>query len=171
MEEKKKEKPAPTCDCGKQSKHIVYSTFEYFYCGECKKEVKEPEPKKKDPWGSWRAGTVAGAFSNQQAVSATQALASPNARPSGSVTTRQAFSPPIVAHKGEQIVCDQCLGTLGVLNEDLPEPLHRRPAPQGALLPYVDWSASPCPCGAGACAKASAYKHVRLMRVYNRGWV
>lgn len=31
----------PICDCGNQSEHIVISpTLEYFYCRECKNEVK-----------------------------------------------------------------------------------------------------------------------------------
>jgi hypothetical protein len=51
---KPENKTPPKCQCGRVAKYVKFTSFEYWYCDYCKKEVDaEKEDKKKDPGYPW----------------------------------------------------------------------------------------------------------------------
>lgn len=148
-------KTGAICSCGKQAEKKIFATFEYWYCPVCKTEVGGKAAISSGLDSGWvdvlRYAAVPSSLSQQ-----------------GKQGHAGVLTCPVVALKGEAIVCCNCGHTKTFLLGDLPtlDPNGHRAWSNS----YLDFSADIGKCS--SCGSdPSCAKFTGKLYVQGRGWV
>jgi len=145
----------PKCSCGNQTSKKCFSTFEYYYCSACKKEV-DPKPAKEiEPLWAWDSKKPLPPLPNG----------------AGKPLNWGNLPKGYVALAGEDVTCSFCGVRHGTLNQDLPDASTDQNRIYFGTGTYVNFSPNGNCCPNMKFDRYNAFTAVNEIHIKDRGWL